>query len=233
MTSDNFDILFTLLKLKSFLLSMLDNQDEPEKDFTFTREYLERKYPDRADEIIDILTAHNLGNDYDIAFNEKVHLIFKEIAAVYNTTLDLNSILKKYDIETLHNGIKDAELEKTRIEKEQKIKKIVLVLFQTAKLWSTHNEIDNYIDNFSFLEDIDLIRPEEIKKLSELDKSSQASFGAIKMLTYSYINFMIDYLFCYGGDLILKEFSDDIEEIRTLINKKYKELFKSSGLTNI
>ncbi|MFH0735582.1 MAG: hypothetical protein V1773_11905 [bacterium] len=231
--SDNFDILFTLLKLKSFLLSMLENQDEPEKDFTFTREYLERKNPDRADEIIDILVAHNLVNDYDIAFNEKVHLIFKDIAALYNTSLDLNSILKKYDIETLQSGLKDAELEKTRIEKEQKIKKIVLVLFQTAKLWSTHNEIDNFIDNFSFLEDIDLIRPEEVKKLSELDKSSQVSFGAIKALTFSYINFMIDYLFCYGGDLTLKEFSDELEEVRTLINKKYNELFKSSGLKNI
>ena len=148
MSAESFDILFTLLKLKSFLLSMLDNQDEPEKDFTFTREFLERKYPDRADEIIDILMEHNLFNDFDIAFNEKVHLIFKEIAAVYNTTLDLNSILKKYDIEILQNELKDSELEKIRNEKEQKIKKIVMVLFQTAKLWSSHNEIDNFIDNF-------------------------------------------------------------------------------------
>ncbi len=232
MSSENFDILFALLKLKSFLLSMLDNQEDQEKDFSFTREYLERKYPDRADEIVDLLMEHNLFNDFDIAFNEKVHLTFKEIAAVYNTTLDLNSILKKYDIEILQNELKDSELERIRAEKEQKIKKIVMVLFQTAKLWSSHNEIDNFIDNFSFLEDIDLIRPEELKKLSELDKSSQASYGAIKALTYSYINFMIDYLFCYGGDLTLKEFSDDIEEIRNLIHKKYKELFKTSGLTN-
>lgn len=233
MSEDNEDIFFILLRLKSFLLAMINSPDNCMQDFTYTEEYLERKYPEKAEEILLLLVEHNLTNDCDIAFNEKVHLIFKEIAESYSNNLDLNSILSKYEIKTLNTETKDSELERLRIEKEQKIKRIVLTLFQVAKIWSSHNDIDNTIDNFSFLEDIELIRPEEMKRLSELDKSSQASFKTIKELTSTYITAMIDYLFRYGGDFTLKEFSENLEELNKLITEKYNELFNSSGLKDV
>lgn len=233
MSEENEDIFFILLRLKSFLLAMINNPDECTQDFTYTEEYLERKYPEKAEEILSLLIEHKLTNDCDIAFNEKVHIIFKDIASSFSNNLDLNSILSKYEIETLSTETKDSELEAIRLEKEQKIKRIVLTLFQVAKIWSSHNDIDNTIDNFSFLEDIELIRPEEMKKLNELDRSSQASFKTIKELTSTYIREMIDYLFRYGGDFTLKEFSENLEELNKLISGKYKELFNSSGLKDI
>ncbi len=233
MSENNEDIFFILLRLKSFLLAMMDSPENCLQDFTYTEEYLERKYPEKAEEILSLLNEHNLTTDCDIAFNEKVHLVFKDIAASYLNKLDLNSILSKYEIKTLPAETKDTELERLRIEKEQKIKRIVLTLFQVAKIWSSHNEIDSTIDNFSFLEDIELIRPEELKKLSELDRSSQTSFKTIKELTSNYITAMIDYLFRYGGDFTLKEFSENLEELNKLITEKYNELFNSSGLKDI
>ena len=52
MENEKFNLLFTLLRLKSYLISLIDDPDNCGDTFQFTEEYLSRIYPEKSTEII-------------------------------------------------------------------------------------------------------------------------------------------------------------------------------------
>jgi hypothetical protein len=226
MAQKQFDLLFTLLKLKSYLISLIDEQEEGGSSFQYTEEYLNRRVPERRDEIIYLLKENGINSDADIALDEQVHLKFKEIAMRTIPVVDLPKFLEDLQIES-------AELKKSdtyAAEREEKLKEILSILFKIAKSWSIRKELETDVDNYSTLAEEDVIRPDERKIVSGLGNVTSISFEQISKQTIYYLEQMIDYYFYYGGDLNLEKFLESLNHIKDLVSNKYIELFRNSGM---
>ncbi|KAB2837641.1 MAG: hypothetical protein F9K45_12440, partial [Melioribacteraceae bacterium] len=161
MDSDKKDLYFILLRLKSYLISLIDNAENCDNEFKFTEEFLERCFPDEKNEIINLLENNKIFGDCDIVFNDKIHLVFKKIALQNNSKLDLESILHKFDINSEELIGSQKEIENYIAERENNLKLILETLFNLAKEWAAHKEIESNVDNYSILNDEDVIRPDE------------------------------------------------------------------------
>jgi hypothetical protein len=224
------DFFYILLKLRSYLVSLINSPEECDDSFNYTEEFLERRYPDMKEEVINLLIENGINNDYDIAFNEKIVVKFKEMISGTERRTDISSLLKKHDIVSTSLERDRQRFESFKNEREKELNKVIETLFQLAANWAVHRELENKVDDYSTLSEEDLIRPEEAKSYDALGKNTFASFDKISKLTEKYINFLTDYYFQYGGDLTLIEFVEYLEKIKKAVFKKYADLFRKHGL---
>ncbi len=224
------DLFYILLKLRSYLVSLINSPEECDGSFNYAEEFLERRYPEMKGEVLELLISNNINNDCDIAFNEKIVFIFKDIISGSGNNTDIASLLKKYDIESISLERESKKLESFKNERERELNKILETLFQLAANWAVHRELENKVDDFSTLSEEELIRPDEAQNYDTLGKNTYDSFNKISKLTEKYIHLLTDYYFEYGGDLTLIEFAEELEKIKRAVFKKYAELFKKHGL---
>ena len=210
---------------------MVDHPSKGDDVFDYTEEFLDRKYPEHKSEIMELLLAYNIHGDAEIAFDEKMHLKFREMVKEKESASDLTSILEKFNIQAIEESIKDRTLVEIKSAREQKLKEVVTLLLQLARIWTQRGELESNVEDFSFLEEEELIRPEEQKELGKLDDDTMASYNAISKLSHLYLEHLIEYYFAFGGDLALTEFIKGLEDFKTFTERKYKELFKKSGLS--
>lgn len=220
----------TLLKLKSYLASMIDDKSTCIDGFHYTEEYLERRFPDKKDEIISLLEDNQIYSDCDIAFNEKIILQFRAIASQVATNLNLPEMLKRLDIESRDFKLTDESRETLKSGREKRLSEILDTLFQLATNWAVLKELEDKVDDYSVLDEEEVIRPEEERNLNALDDTTGKAFTILSNLTKKYIHQLTDYYFTFGGDLALKEFVEDLDDTKKLVAKKYYELFKYYGL---
>jgi hypothetical protein len=226
---DKPDLFYILLKLRSYLVSLINSPEECDDTFTITEEFLERRYPEMKEEIMELLMDNGINSDYDIAFNEKIVFKFKDMIAETEKRTDISTLLKKYDIDAISLERDRKKLESFKNERERELNKVIENLFQLAANWAVHRELENKVDDYSTLSEEDLIRPEEEKSYDTLGKNTDASFDKISKLTEKYIQLLTDYYFRYGGDLTLIEFVEELEKIKVSVFKKYADLFKKHG----
>jgi len=224
------DLFYILLKLRSYLVSLLNSPEECDDSFTYTEEFLERRYPELKEEVLELLIENGINRDYDIAFNEKIVFRFKDMVSGSDKRTDITSLLKKFDIDSISLEREKKKIESYRNERERELNKVLETLFQLAANWAVHRELENKVDDYSTLSEEDLIRPEEEKSYDDLGKNTEISFDKISRLTEKYINLLTDYYFHYGGDLTLIEFVEELEKIKVTVFKKYADLFKKHGL---
>ena len=230
MSTEQFDLFLILLKLKSYLVSLVDEPVESENAFEFTEEFLERKYPERKNEVMELLNLSKIQSDVQIAFDEKIHLKFRDMVKVKESATGLSEILERFNIESISETNKEKALDEIKNAREDKLKQIVALLFQLARVWTQRSELENNVEDFSFLEEEEVIRPEEQKQLGKLDDDTMISFNTISKLSHLYLEQLIDYYFQFGGDIALPEFVKGLEEFKNAVESKYKDLFKKSGL---
>ncbi|NMB82588.1 MAG: hypothetical protein GYA14_12300 [Ignavibacteria bacterium] len=230
MGNEQFDLFLILLKLKSYLISLIDHPSMGIDSVDYTEEFLDRKFPDRKEEILELLNSFNIKSDSEIAFDEKIHHKFKEMVKGKEKAYQLSSILEKLNIDSIQDTIKDKTIEEIKLARDEKLKEIVSILLQLARIWAKRSEIEGEFDSFSVLDEEELIRPEEEELLNKLDKDTSASFDTITQITHLYIEELIEYYFKFGGDVSLSKFINQLEELKHVVKTKYKELFKQSGL---
>lgn len=230
MESDKPDLFYILLKLRSYLISLLNTPEECDDTFAYTEEFLERRYPEMKEEVMELLVENGINSDYDIAFNEKIVFRFKEMISGTEKRADITSLLKKFEIDTLSLERDKKKTESYRNERERELNKVLEALFQLAANWAVHRELESKVDDYSTLSEEDLIRPEEEKSYDDLGKNTEVSFDKISRLTEKYIHLLTDYYFKYGGDITLIEFVEELEKIKVAVFKKYADLFKKHGL---
>ena len=139
-------------------------------------------------------------------------------------------MLEEFEIEVNEALIKEDNISKFRREREEKLNEIINILFKLAKEWYMHHEIEDSIDDFNALDDVELLRPDEEKQLDVLGDNSVYSFDIISKQTEKYIELLSDYYFKYGGDLILAGFVNDISKLKSVVAKKYSNLSKENGI---
>jgi hypothetical protein len=225
--ADNFNLFFTLIKLKFYLVSLLDSPSD-KKSFYFSEEFLERRYPEQKNDILTTLKRSGINSDSEIAFDDSVVIKFRDIVKEKVQQKDLTTILKKLEIDS--RELQKKTEEENRSEREQHAHKILDVLFQLSSNWVMHKELENKFEDYSILDEEEVIRPDEEEKLDVLNSNTSTSFKFITELTKTYITLLADYYFKYGGDIQLKEFWKDLDDIKNEIQEKYKELFRSFGL---
>ncbi len=230
MEYESTNLFFTFLRLKSYLVSLMDESKQNYKDFHYTEEYLSRRYPDEKTSIIRILEDNGIFNDADIAFNEKVIMQFRKIANESKAHTSLVDLLTKLEIEVKDFTSKDKERSKYISLREERLNSILEILFQLATNWSVLRELEDKVDSYSVLNDEEVIRPDEEKNLDALDSTTSQAFNIISDLTKQYIKRLTDYYFEYGGDISLKAFVEELDITKNEVNKKYFELFKKHGL---
>ena len=103
-------------------------------------------------------------------------------------------------------------------------------MLQLARIWTKRNEIENSIEDFSLLDEEDLIRPEELRELGQLDHATSVSYKTISKLSEIYLEQLADYYFKFGGDVSLVQFIDSMEEFKRIVSLKYRDLFNEHGL---
>jgi len=230
---DKPDLFYILLKLRSYLISLINSPDECDDSFSYTEEFLERRYPEMKEEIMELLLSNDIKNDCDIAFNEKIVFRFKDMLSGSEKRTDITSLLKKFEINTISLERDKKKTESYRNVRERELNKVLEALFQLAANWAVHRELENKVDDYSTLSEEDLIRPEEEKSYDDLGKNTEISFDKISRLTEKYIHLLTDYYFHYGGDLTLIEFVEELDKIKVSVFKKYAELFKKHGLEGL
>jgi hypothetical protein len=233
MEADKPDLFYILLKLRSYLVSLLNTPEECDNTFAYTEEFLERRYPEMKEEVMELLIENGINSDYDIAFNEKIVFRFKEMISGTERRTDITSLLKEFEIDTLSLERDKKKTESYRNERERELNKVLEALFQLAANWAVHRELESKVDDYSTLSEEDLIRPEEEKSYDDLGKNTEISFDKISRLTEKYIHLLTDYYFKYGGDITLIEFVEELEKIKVAVFKKYADLFKKHGLDKI
>ncbi|PIW70180.1 MAG: hypothetical protein COW08_03230 [Ignavibacteriales bacterium CG12_big_fil_rev_8_21_14_0_65_30_8] len=224
------EILLTLVKLRYYLVSLIENPEECYDNFNLSEEFLERRNILNGQELISKLEDNGISNDCDIAFNKDIHNIFRNVAQDFSSMPDLKSILEDFEIKLNDTFLKEDNISKFRRKREESLNEIIGILFRLAKNWSMHHEIEDSIDDFNALDDVELLRPDEEKQLDVLGDNSVYSFDVISKQTEKYIQLLSDYYFKYGGDLILAGFVNDISNLKTEVAKKYSDLSKSNGL---
>ncbi|MCH7974332.1 MAG: hypothetical protein IIA48_03055 [Bacteroidetes bacterium] len=224
------EILLTLVKLRYFLISLIESPEECYDNFNISEEFFERRNIINGNELLEKLQDNGINNDCDIAFNKDIHNIFKIVSQDFSSNPDLKSMLEEFEIEVNEALIKEDNISKFRREREEKLNEIINILFKLAKEWSMHHEIEDSIDDFNALDDVELLRPDEEKQLDVLGDNSVYSFDIISKQTEKYIELLSDYYFKYGGDLILAGFVNDISKLKSVVAKKYSNLSKENGI---
>jgi hypothetical protein len=226
MSQENFDLFLTLIKLKSYLISLVDQPEDCYRNFDLTEEYLKRRCPDKREDILELLKKNKINSDSDIAFDETIHEKFKEIAALESNLVDLHTLFEKLEIDA--KSLFSQEILKT--QREERIKEILKVLFHLAQNWVARKELESDVEDYSILEEEEVIRPEEEKKLTNLDTYNSISYNNISSLSKKYVEQLTEYYFQYGGDISLVDFVNYLTDLKRIITKKYMELFKEHGL---
>ncbi len=230
MSVEKSNLFLTLLKLKSYLASMIDERSDNYNNFNFTEEYLDRKLPDKKDEIISLLEDNGIYSDIEIAFDEKILFKFRAIAEKTKANISLLNLLNKLEIEAKDSVVKEEARTNFITDREKKLGEILDLLFQLATNWAMLKELEDKVDDYSILDEEEVIRPEEERNLSTLDGNTSRAFDIISELTKKYIQMLTDYYFTFGGDIALKKFVNELGNTRNLVAKKYFELFKKYGL---
>lgn len=230
MEADKVKLYFILLRLKSYLVSLIDNPEECSDDFVYTEEYLNRRFPERLEEIIDTLKKFDINCDCDIAFDQNIQVKFKAIVEKENSKIDLETLLNNSEIQPPELLIKEKQLDKFKKEREEKIKAILTSLFQLSKIWVAHKNLQTDIDDYSVLDEEEILRPEEIEELKRLDVDTALSFDVISKLTQTYLNELSDFYFQFGGNINLHGLINDLAKLKIDVEKKYDKLFREHGL---
>ncbi len=230
MSIEKSNLFLTLLKLKSYLASMIDEKSDIYNNFNFTEEYLERKLPGKKDEIISLLEENGIYSDVEIAFDERILFKFRAIAEKTKADINLLHLLNKLEIEAKDSVVKEEARKKFITTREKRLGDVLDLLFQLATNWAMLKELEDKVDDYSLLDEEDVIRPDEERNLSTLDGNTSRAFDIISELTKKYIQMLTDYYFTFGGDMALKKFVEELENTRGLVAKKYYELFKNYGL---
>jgi hypothetical protein len=227
MKEDNYNLFYVLVKLKFYLVGLLDTPGD-KTSLYFTEEFLDRRVPDKKPDILNTLKTHGIHSDSEIAFDDAVILKFRDIAKEKEHLKDLSEILNNFAIES--KALQESLNDQYRNDREKQAHSIIENLFQLSTNWVMHKELENKFDEYSILDEEDVIRPEEEEKLNVLNTNTSTSFQIITALTIHYIDLLSDYYFHFGGDIQLKEFWDNIDKIKAEVENKYKELFRKSGL---
>ncbi len=230
MGADNNNLFLTLLKLKSYLASMIDERSEKYNNLNYTKEYLERRYPDVSQTILNLLEENGIFTDSEITFDDKIIFKFRSIADKSKEHINLISLLDKLEIETKDFALKDGARSSYISEREKKLSEILDSLFQLATNWAVLKEIEDKFDNYSVLDEEEVIRVDEEKNLNELDDTTDRAFGILSHLTKKYLEELITYFFTYGGDFALKDFIFELDNVKKSFISKYTDLFKKHGL---
>ena len=82
MNTDKVDLFVKLVKLKSYLVSMIDNYNDSPESLYHTEEFLDLRYPEEKDEIIALLKENNIFSDREIVFDTQIHMKFKSIRII-------------------------------------------------------------------------------------------------------------------------------------------------------
>ncbi len=230
MEKEKINLFMTLLKLKSYLVSMIDNRSDEYDNLNLSKEYLVQKYPWAKDEIVNILEDHGIYTDNEIAFNDKIILKFREISNEDRGRINLISLLKNLEIEARDSVLKDSGRSSLILSREKMLNEILDLIFQLATNWALLRELEDNVDDYSVLNEENVIRPEEAENLNKLDNTTSKAFETISSLTKNYIKKLTDYYFTYGGDIALKDFVEELESTKRAVTKKYIDLFKKFGL---
>ncbi|MCF8261247.1 MAG: hypothetical protein K9J12_10765 [Melioribacteraceae bacterium] len=230
MSNKKFDIFFAFVKLKSYLTSLIDEPETASSNLELTEEYFGRKYPHKKEELIEILKLNGINCDADIAFESLINTKFKEIARAYHSKIDIQTILSDLEIESTELSEKLKVIDDIVSERDKSTKTIIRNLLSLAKQWAIHKEIEVDIDDFSTLDEEEVIRIEEKAELNELDVKSHSSFKDIVLLSNKYLEELTDHFFLYGGNVYLKELLNLLEKIKSNVDQKYEQLYKNSGL---
>ena len=219
-----------LLRLKSYLIGLIDNPNECNENLQITEEYLDRKFPLQKNEILELLNRYGIYNDCQIVFDNNIQAKFKEIATNKEEYVEIDKLLEELEIDSEELKNKERQLDIIKEKRNQHLKEIVGLILQLAKGWSAHSEIAQDVDDFTLLDEEEVLRPDEKLKLDALDTTNSASFANISILTKRYLRSLVDYYFAYGGNIPLEKFVDDSIEILNNVSIKYEKLKKDSGL---
>jgi len=232
MEPENTDLFLVLLKLKSYLVSMIDSSENCDGSFNFTEEFLQRRYPDLEPKIIDLLQDQGLNDDCDIVFDENAHIKFQEIVKTEQPQLSLEEIIEKSGIDL--NGIEiiNNYLIKYQSARDNNLQIIVGQLFQIIKAWAHLQIAEDKFDELSTLLELDVIRKNETKELEKVGEITDSTHSRITSLSHQYLKMLSDYYFDFGGNVELKNFIDQLSLFKKDVEKKYAELFKVHGLNN-
>ncbi len=230
MNNEKYDLFMLLLKLKSYLVSMVDDDTDDSSGLYYTEEYLRAKYPDKKDEVLSMLHRYKLESDYEIVFNEQVHHIFKSMVDGESNVRNLDNILKQQKINSFSPSEVEKFLENFQLNRNNTIKEMVGLLLNVTKLWSDYHEIESQVDDYIELDEKEVLRPDEEEKFQALDKTASKSLDEISLLTKEYLELWIDFLFKFGGDVQLREFTAQFEKLKESVDYYYNELFLKSGL---
>jgi hypothetical protein len=91
------------------------------------------------------------------------------------------------------------------------------------------NELENNIEDFSLLDEEELIRPDELKELDKLDEATSSSYATISKLTEIYLEQFADYYFRFGGDIPLNDFIGNLDKLKKKVLSSYKDLYRNLG----
>jgi len=224
------EILLILVKLRYYLVSLIESQEECYDNFNISEEFFERRNITNGEELLGRLQENGINNDCDIAFNKDIHNIFRIVAQDFSSTPDLKALLEEFEIKVNEAQLKEDKISKFQRKREESLNEIISILFKLAKNWSMHHEIEDSIDDFNILDNVELLRPDEERQLDVLGDNSVYSFDVISKLTEKYIELLSDYYFKYGGDLILAGFVNEISNLKSEVAKKYSNLTKENDL---
>lgn len=232
MYTERSDIFIILLKLKSYLVSMIDIPENSSAGFYFTEEFLTSRFPEWKTEVMNLLRKNKIDNDSEIAFDHHIHHKFKDIVDKAYPGMDLGTILKKYEIEKTSIDKIDNYLISYRSRREKKLHSIVAALIELTKLWSEHFELQRSVDDYSTLNEEEVLRPAEEYQFSKLDEKILQSFNSINLKLDEFMKLFTGYLFSYGGDFELKNLMENLDNIKSSVNESYNSLFQRHGLND-
>ena len=115
------EILLTLVKLRYFLISLIESPEECYDNFNISEEFFERRNIINGNELLEKLQDNGINNDCDIAFNKDIHNIFKIVSQDFSSNPDLKSMLEEFEIEVNEALIKEDNISKFRREREEKL----------------------------------------------------------------------------------------------------------------
>jgi hypothetical protein len=224
MKTEKDKLFLTLLKLKSYLVSMIDEPGDHYSNLKMTAQYLDIKYPARRKEIIELLENNNIYSDSEIAFDGNIVFKFREIAHNPTNKPGLTSLLSDLEIDAKNFTQNETDQNNVSIEREKRLSEILYILFKLATHWQVLKDLEEKADSFSILNDEDLMRPEEEKNLGDLDDSTAKTYNTISLLTDKYIELLTKYYFSYGENSTLKDFVDTLDKTKKSVAKKYFDL---------
>jgi hypothetical protein len=228
MSNDNVDLFLKLVKLKYYLVSMIDNYEEIPESLFYAEEFLDLRFPDDKEEIITLLKENGILSDREIVSDTHIHMKFKNIAERIPKGKSLESIFEQVGISSDEFESIEAFVSKYKNQREEGLKNIVDILLQLARLWVNHLEIENSVDDLLALHEEEVMRPEEDVIMDNADKRSESSLIKLTSLTNRYLELLSDYYFNYGGDIQLNTFLFDLDKFVKKVEGKYEQLLKNS-----